>query len=133
MTAEELETYLDALDALLEGSTQEGDRVVLPRTDADGDRAYVHSPEDLLGYVDLVAEAVEAHPESERARALLARWILLDEAFLAGRLYAGDLQLELPWRGRTDTEERRAARDRSLARRREAIEQRVAKARALLG
>jgi hypothetical protein len=82
--------------------------------------------------VRIVADAVEAHPESARARALLGTWVEVCEKFLAGRLYAGEVRLELPWRGATDTEQARSARDKALAGRRAKVEANVARARKLL-
>ena len=55
------------------------------------------------------------------------------EPLIAEKVRAGEVKLELPWRGPTGTEEERARRDEAIAKRRAAIEDDLARARELLG
>lgn len=132
LNPEEFPEYIEAVAALIEGLEERGDRLVLPKSDAKGDRSYVSSPHNILHWIDGTTKIAEKYPESDRAKELLGTFIRIGEKFLAGKLYAGDVQLELPWRGRTDTEEVRAKRDASVRKRRARIEGWLEKAKQVL-
>lgn len=122
LTDAELGEHLDALAALIAERRTEGDRVVLPAsTDADR-RPYAFDPNSLFRWMDAVTDVVERHPDEARARDVLRAYVELCSVFLAGKLYAGDEPFAYPWRGPTDTDEARAKRDASVAKRRAACE-----------
>jgi hypothetical protein len=93
MTDAELSAALDAIAGLVPDFERDDQRLVLPARDpAPG---YYRYPQQLFRWLPRMAGVVRAHPESGRARKLLANLLELAQGFLAGRLFAGGEALRI--------------------------------------